>query len=168
MFLLIIVLFISILLLYIYKYFSSSQQISFLQTSISNIHLSHLLEKNPIIISESIVNPSYLLSTLFKYLYIKTYTNQIDDTDFHLINSKYLILFSENPVHIELYHPKFHSYLKKNTEHSLKYTSFIDIHLNKNQVLILPMFWWFRVNNCQKINTIAIYDILSFIYQKFI
>lgn len=80
--------------------------------------------------------------------------------------SRYAILY---PRHgndsIKIVHPRKSKYLETPTEHSLKYIEFVEIKLDKRQVIILPMYWWYEVN-CHDFGRIELDDTYSFLDKK--
>lgn len=152
LFLILIILFFA---LYINKYLSVRSDIEILQASISDVNASYLFQKYPLIISEPLVNPENILKTLFKYLYIKTiFFNATNSNTYSQTRSRYQIIYpSLNNSVVKIIHPKYSS----NENYP-----YIDIILKKNQILILPIYWWYKCDsNC---NCIEIYDVISYLF----
>lgn len=161
---LVIILILLLVIFYIQQYLSYSKEFSIIQASISKITCTYLFEKNPIIITEPLVNPSILTSTLFKYLYIHKNQKSVDCFDtFMRIRTKYLVLFPEHDMTLQIAHPKTSKIIKSNNVNKIQY---VDIILRKNQTMILPMYWWFQIPKDTKVNAIYLHDIISYVFGK--
>lgn len=153
---LIVILIVLILCLYIRYYIKVNDDIVIVQPKLEQVNISILLEKNPIILRESIVDPIDLLKTIFKYMYIYHRVDKLDVDSPKKIDSRYAIIYCIHKATIKIYHPK-------NKE------NYVEMHLSKGQCLILPMFWWYSVdrNAIDDVKTIKLYDISSFIFRYF-
>ena len=162
-----IILIILLFLLYFKHYISPTKQFSIVQLSLSKVEPSFLFEKNPIIINEPIMSPLQLTDTLFKYLFVrKLQSLECTPSIFNQNKSRYAILY---PRHrndsIRIVHPKKSRYLKKATDESLKQIDYVEVRLMKRQVIILPMYWWYQVDNCN-FGCIDLDDTFSFLRKK--
>lgn len=118
------------LFLYNMHYWSSiNPKYEILQTDLQNINVNLLLERLPIVINESIVEPNDLTGTVFSYLYVlKQHTKTVPRKHYQ-VTARYAVLFGTHDKNkVEIVHPAF-----KDTP--------VDITLNQNQVLILPHKW---------------------------
>lgn len=162
---LITILVILVVFVYITIYRKYSKTFTIIQSSIRTVTPSHLLEKQPIVITEPLVRPLDILHTLFKYMYVtKRQLLEITPGEFKRVKSKYMILFpnkrSEKHNTVHIVHPKYSHLLKDDKR--LHEAQYVDIKLKKYQVLILPQHWWFSINNCN-VTCFELYDILTFI-----
>ena len=149
---LLIVLIILIICLYIRYYTKINGDIVIVQPRLDQVNISILLEKNPIILRESIVDPIDLLKTVFKYMYIYHRIDEIHENKIIRIDSKYAIIYCINNCIVKIYHPKN----KQN---------YVEMHMSKGQCLILPMYWLYSVDKIDNIKTIKLYDISSFLFR---
>lgn len=166
---LIIILIVLIVLVYAKYYMSPNPVFQILQTSISKTKPSLLFEKSPIIIEEPLVQCADLLPSLFRYLYIvkrsyKTTPNNVLQQN----KCKYMIVspLQEDAI-VQIVHPKHSRLLRQsttinNTKHKI---AFVDIKLKKNQCLILPLYWWYKVNSSETMR-IQLDDALSLFFGK--
>lgn len=165
---LIIILVTLVFLLYFKHYVSPTKQFNIVQLPLCKVDPSFLFEKNPIIINEPIMSPLHLTDTLFKYLYVKKVQSaECTPHTFIQIRSRYAIIY---PRHrddsIKIVHPKKSRYLKKGTEEALKHIDYVEVILRKRQVIILPMYWWYQVDN-PNFGCIDLDDTFSFLSKQF-
>lgn len=162
------ILFVLIFIVYLRFLLQPNINFQILNISISKIQLSHLFEKLPIVITESLVQPQDLSKTVFKYLYVKkNYKSKVIPDKYHQNKSKYLIIYPrKNELTINVVHPKKSKFLKSSSEDSLKMVEYVEMKLNKRQVLILPMYWWYQTDS-ENFGIIELDDIFSLIFGKF-
>lgn len=127
-----IIFFIIILLISIHvrTFFKSPEIPSVLELPISSISTKQLLEKQPIVIKDNIVNASFdLPRTIFKGLYLKQSPPEISRE--FITRSKYTIL----------------SCLSDSSIINIRHDShIIQIKLNHHQCIILPPWWHVYIN----------------------
>lgn len=111
-----------------------------IQTRIHQININHLFEKSPIIIQDRIVTPYSLTDTLFKYLYVSKkewiFRNKIFNP-YQKNGSKYMIIYASSPISMQVIHP--------NEYNQGQPINILSLNLKKNQVFILPLFWWYSI-----------------------
>lgn len=145
-----------ILLLYIRYYVGVNPHFELLQMKLHLVQVHHMMEKLPIVLEESIVNPLELLNTLFKYLYVyKTSYVISGEISENPITSKtnyarfILLCSSSDNTKVNLVHPN-----KKNA---------VQIVLRKNKCLIIPCWWMFNVEGGSA-TVYELYDIISLLH----
>jgi hypothetical protein len=169
-----IILIILIILKYIQFYSSFNNNYHIIQSQLYNIDYNQLNEKYPIVISDRIINPDQLLTSLFRYNYVfKTETfSRINNVI--LNTAKYSILFNNKEDYdINLITPSY----RKSIEWRKKYghvVSFlpltnlklqmVTIKMKQYQVLILPPFWLYQCD--KKIKRIGLNDPFSKLYES--
>jgi hypothetical protein len=153
---------------YTHLYLQVNEEFNILNISISGIKSEHLFEKSPIVIHEPLVNPFDLTITIFKYLCVKTKHKQnVIAHEYQQVKCRYLVLYPRKNGHaLAVVHPKKSKYLKSQSEESMKNVEYVDIKLNKRQVIILPMYWWYKTD-IENYGGIEIHDIMSYIFGKF-
>jgi hypothetical protein len=149
---LIYIVIILVVIIYIQYYNKFKSDYNIIQTNLDTIDLSVLHEKYPIVIYEQIYEPHQLLTTLFKYTFVKSETKTIDDTNKRRNDAKYLILWGyEDDLLVDITSPSDNNY--------------ITIKLKPNQVLILPYQWHFNTN--KNLQSIWLHDPISLL-QKYL
>ena len=164
---LVIVLFILVLIIYVRYYTKVPSDITFLQPSLTTLHVSHLLEKNPIIIKEALVDPLDLLKSVFRFMYLYhrvTDTSRFVNAVPHQNKARYLIIYAVQDCIVDVFHPKHSASLRK---HITDHTAFISIKLQKSQCMILPMSWWYYTSTPINIKGIELYTLSSIIFSNF-
>jgi len=161
---LLLILVILTFLLLLRHYDSPTHKFDIIQLSLSRIEPSFLFEKNPIIINEPIMSPIHLTETLFKYLYVKkTQSFRSDPSTFHQSRCRYALLY---PRHadgsIKIVHPRKSKFLIDATEESMKHIQYVEVKLKKRQVIIVPMYWWYQVENAH-FGHVELDDSLSYV-----
>ena len=153
--LIIIVLVLCVYTQYYMKYVTGYKLV---QSTLDKIGIDALYERNPIIISDRIVNPLQLTSTLFKYTYSFQQNHVVKTTDMVMCtHHKYTIIHnnaSEMTVHI--LNPIFKKSFKPFTPSTGLLISsvnlndsnaeYVTIKLKKQQCMILPMHWMYEAN----------------------
>jgi hypothetical protein len=153
---LVIILVVLVVVVYIRAYTQPNPEFKVLQASITAFKPSHLFEKSPMIINEPVVDPIALKSTLFRWLYVKSVVTDIVDSDRFMKNrARYRIVYpTSGSSTIWLVHPK-HRASKEKEQHAVAFP------LKKNQCVIIPMHWWFKVLNTGGFHAVVLYDIIS-------
>jgi len=125
---------------YSYCYTRVPHVVQIIQVSLSQLKPSHLLEKQPIVISEPIVDPMSLIDSVFKFISFSPKTaahktgHKLTQTD-----SRYTLISCKQEGLVDVFHPKFTNVM--NTPRA----EFITFKLAPSQVLILPKKWWYQV-----------------------
>ena len=124
-----------LVLVYAHYAMKPKQDVNIIQTNLDRINDNTLLEKQPIVIEDKIVNVTDLLGTLFKYQYLfKTDSLLKPDSGVQLNTYKYMIVYNtsaEDDAYVTLTPPKS---IRE------KYPS-IELILPPNTVVILPYLW---------------------------
>lgn len=148
-----IILFIGLLILIIIfydDYYSKpSNNFELMQSPLKDVRVEMLLEKNPIIINETIVNPDELTYTLFKWLYFYKQFQQVQAGEEKQFYSRYAIVYTEHEkTEIRVQNPLFNEK--------------VSISLVQNQCMIIPHKW---IVTCMqgKLVVIEMFDLISFI-----
>lgn len=165
-----IILIILVILFYIQYYSKYNYDYTIVQLYLDQITGNHLLEKNPIVIYDKVIEPSHLLKTLFKYMYVFSSLQNIYDKNYVYKNSsKYMLIYSKTEsLNVNIINPKYNKILAHKKNKSTKIFSeldevnYITVKLKPNQVLILPSLWSFH--SYQNISTISLQDLFSAIY----
>ena len=155
-------LFLLICLVYVRFVLQTNPNFEIINAPISKVNPQYLFEKQPLVIHEPLVKPMDLLGTLFKYLYIRSKHESTTPGNVYQQNrNKYIVLYPrKNGLSLHVVHPKKTAFLKDGTKESLKHVDFVEFKLKKKQVVILPMYWWYKTNS-EKFGRIEIDDILS-------
>jgi hypothetical protein len=116
---------------YIWLSVRTNSSYTIIQTSVEKLHPTMLNEKLPIVIETPIVNPDQLLQTVFKYQYIKrSFVSKLDGKNTY----GYMLFYSKNDMAIvSVKHPRYFEVTK--------------VKLYKNQILILPVLWFYNCND---------------------
>jgi hypothetical protein len=128
-----------VLFCYIKYYTKTYPTLTFLQSTIDKVDFDMLNGKIPIIITDQIVDVRDVFSSVFNYQH--TFVAQMKTTFAWVRNSnKYMVVYPTERETIKIAHPK-----SKMRDGKYEY---IDIIMNKNQLLILPYGWWILSNKC--------------------
>ena len=170
MLIIVILLIVAVYLSYYAKY-SSDYNIT--QTFLDKFHPNLLYERNPIIIYDTLARPKDLLNTIFKYQYI--HSRELHTTPYKTttIKSKFSMFYCQenNNAVIKLINPTFlYSFQWYSAQHqrvsdtdlNTTNVTFIDIHLKRNQVMILPPHW--IIHSSVSLQRIDIHDVWSYTY----
>lgn len=142
-----------LLIVYTQYYMKYAPGYKILQSSLSKIDVSTIFEKHPIIITERIVNPLHLTTTLFKWIYAFKQTYVIQEPNVIICSHhKYCILHNNgsdmmvnimNPIYKKQFKPYTSSYgmLKSTKQLQDSNAQYVTIKLKKQQCMILPMHW---------------------------
>lgn len=147
-----------VIFVYLRFYMSVSSNVKITQLSLTELSHSILMEKNPIIIEERIVNPISLLQTVFKYMYVYKRVKEVEDGDglkFRQNRARFMILSSKiDDCSVQIQNPNV----------SVEDTAsppYVDVRLHANMTMILPYKWWYRLPTPQYVSSIALEDVLS-------
>lgn len=148
-----------ILLVYLQYYLKYNTSYQIIQTELSKMSSNVLYEKYPIIISDRLVDPKSLLSTLFKYTYItKIIEDRPPTVNITACMSKYTLIYSTtDDIFVNIISPTYIYF--KNQEIDSADIAFVTIKLKKQQVLILPSFWLYQSNSQH--TSISLNDLFS-------
>jgi hypothetical protein len=127
------------------------QDFKIIQTDISRLKPSMLLEKFPIVIDDRIVDPLSLLTTTFKYQYIwKTEPVKLIGCP----RAKYTLLYNNTAEtqHVDLSHPKHKHVINP---------PITQVLLHSHQILILPPQWVYKMSTSMQ--CIELWDISHWI-----
>lgn len=134
-----------IIIVYICGILKVPKEFTIIQTSLVNLNDDLILEKNPIVISDAIVDCAQLTQTAFSYLYIyKTSNPIIKKTNQY----SFLLIRSKDESEVLIQHPK-------NNLQSL-------IKLHFGNILILPLGWKYLIKK-NNVQIIGLHTISSFI-----
>lgn len=160
---LIIVLALLIVFIYLRYYSSYNPSFDVIQLSVSDLEVKHLLEKSPIVINESIVDPYSIVHTAFRYLYIYKHMEHIPENTIKKNKSRYLILYSKsNSTIVDVIHPKTMELHCKNSNFtSIDDVPFVQFYLRDAKCMILPSKWFFRIKNSSDTLGIYLEDLIS-------
>ena len=134
LYLIIIVIIISI---YAYCYYITPESFIILQTTLDNFTFDLLLEKQPIVISDKIVDINQIIETWFKENFIKD-INLNDDTNDWIINKNKYLYLQSNDDNVEII-------ISRNNSN-------VGIKLKNKQNLIIPFMCKYYIDNNHKNN----------------
>jgi len=129
-----------VIICYIKYYTKTYPSLTFLQSTIDKVDFEMLNSKIPIIITDQIVNVYDVFSIVFNYQYTFITKMHVIGSSWVRNSHKYMVLYPITRETIKIAHPK--SKMKDG-----KY-EYIDIILNKNQLLIIPYGWWVLTSKC--------------------
>jgi hypothetical protein len=147
-----------IIIIYAYCYYIFPNEISILQTDLSNFNFNLLTSRQPIVISDFIQEPSEVIKSWFNYNIINS--NMNDDNkhnDWIHNNYKYLFINAYDDTEVIIYKAEITKINPKQED------NIIIIKLLKNQSLILPFKWKYYATN---INKIGIDDLITFSFGR--
>ena len=149
-----------ILIIYAYCYYIFPNEISILQTDLSNFNFSLLSSRQPIVISDFIQNPLEVINSWFNYNIINSNmndNNNDNNNDWIHNNYKYLFINAYDDTEVIIYKAEITKINPKAED------NIIIIKLQKNQSLILPFKWKYYATN---INKIGIDDLITFSFGR--
>ena len=144
-----------ILIIYAYCYYIFPNEISILQTDLSNFNFNLLTSRQPIVISDFIQEPLDVIKSWFNYNIINNDNN--DNNDWIHNNYKYLFINAYDDTEVIIYKAEITKINPKPED------NIIIIKLLKNQSLILPFKWKYYATN---INKIGIDDLITFSFGR--
>lgn len=149
-----------IIIIYAYCYYIFPNEISILQTDLSNFNFSLLSSRQPIVISDFIQNPLEVINSWFNYNIINSNmndNNNDNNNDWIHNNYKYLFINAYDDTEVIIYKAEITKINPKAED------NIIIIKLQKNQSLILPFKWKYYSNN---INKWGIDDLITFSFGR--
>jgi hypothetical protein len=158
------VLVILVIILYVRYNLKVSPQFELIQIHPSQLTPDLLNEKNPIVLVDTSneEEPMDIIRKSLRYMYLYMMRVLRASESSLIIKNKAKCLFvfsSSEPIEIEVIHPK---YTDKD------YVS-VPIKLSKNQCLILPLFWKYKIvyegKKEDNVNCVAVHDFFSCMYQ---
>lgn len=150
------------------RYFVTyNSHIEFIQSDLSKLNSTHLLEKNPIIIQDRIVNIDSLFGSLFKFLYV--HKKELEPSIAAAQNpyrnkSRFAVIYMKEDGSIHLSHP---TWVKKDTANNNNNYKYIEIPLKKNQVAVIPTFWYFKLQTPETTDVYLLNGIASLLFSPF-
>ena len=112
-----------VLLVYTQYYMKHAPGYKILQSSLTNIDINTILEKQPIVITERIVNPLHLTNTLFKWTYAFQQTHVIKEP--HVVicsHHKYTILHNNGAeMNVNIMNPIYKKEFKPYANYTICY-----------------------------------------------
>ena len=154
-----------IIIIYAYCYYIFPNEITILQTDLSNFNFNLLTARQPIVISDFIQEPSDVIKSWFNYNIINDNANDNDNdndndnknNDWIHNNYKYLFINANDDTEVIIYKAEITKINPKPED------NIIIIKLLKNQSLILPFKWKYYATN---INKIGIDDLITFSFGR--
>ena len=150
-----------IIIIYAYCYYIFPNEITILQTDLSNFNFNLLTARQPIVISDFIQEPSDVIKSWFNYNIINENendnANDNKNNDWIHNNYKYLFINANDDTEVIIYKAEITKINPKPED------NIIIIKLLKNQSLILPFKWKYYATN---INKIGIDDLITFSFGR--
>jgi hypothetical protein len=150
---------IAIIIAIIIIYHIHSNTIIINQTTINKFDFHLLYQKNPLIISDHIIDLSIILESWFKYNFISTQLSSNINT-WKQNNAKYCLLHNNNDFDIDIHICTPNTKLENNIP--ISKTKIVTITLSSHQFIVLPYNWFYY--NLNYINAFNINDF----YTKFV
>lgn len=158
-----------LLVIYLRFYMQVANTVKIVQLSLSELNPGVLMQKNPIIIEERIVNPLSLLQTVFKYMYVYKHVKAIEEGDpsvFRQNRARFMIIASKaDDCSVQILNPKFASG-GVSSDGGESEPPYVDIRLHANMCMVLPHKWWYRLPEPNYISTIALEDTVSLTFGR--
>jgi len=149
-----IIIIIIIIILFI-LYFVYPHTLNINQTSIEKFNFNLLYEKNPLILTNHIVNINSIIDIWFKYNFI--YSTKFNNQSWINNKSKYLIIHnSSNSEKTEIHICNPYTNIDKNNN-PCNNSKIISIELLHHQFMILPFNWYYFIDD-SFINLYLIHD----------
>lgn len=148
-----------LVLLYVQYYNKFNTEYRIIQAELGNIEGKHLYERYPIVISERLVNPESLMTTLFRYNYTSEKRSVVLGSNHVYKNcNKYLLVYNPNEdVEVNIISPSYSKEFnpwKPSPDRVIMQSvgipfqestiQYVTIRLKKQQVMILPCFWMYH------------------------
>ena len=136
---------------YIKLYLKPKKDIQLLQANLSNFNSGLLIEKQPILIFDKVVNPQNVIDVFFKYMYHLSNTTTTPNGS-HVQNlSRFAVIHNDQDdvqdISIQKYQSKAHSNSKNmyyaNVTHQ-KSIETLTIRLPAKNIIILPYLYSFK------------------------
>lgn len=154
-------------ILYVQSYFKTKDDYTIVQSYLDKITIDTLHDKHPIVIYDLIQDPKTLLTSLFAYSFISKDLKISKPDVAYKARSKYTLLYNDSSdMHVSIISPKYQSkvVLGKSIGDQSNDVQYITIKLKQNQVLILPILWFYICD--KQCKTIALHDVMSKVYQS--
>jgi|TARA_B110000977_G_C11074829_1_gene490771 hypothetical protein len=160
-----------IFIIYFNYYTKYNKKYEIIQLTSNKLNQDILQEKLPILLEDPISNPSDFIHVLFTYEYIfkkeydfspNNFSNRVNQ---NLAHHLIIYNFNDEPISVYLSHPKFANKFKLNKNNSFHYRisdyivddkdnindiQFVKMMLKPKQLLILPSYWLFYLNDNAK------------------
>ena len=148
---------------YIYCYFIFPISVSILQTTLNDFDFNLLLQRQPLVIGDKIININDIIKLWFSPNIVNNHILNYTDNDMWLLNNyKYMLAYCINDTELLLYQAGQKIY---NNEPDIN-EPILAIKLTKYQCIIIPFKWYFNIKNNEDIQFIGIHDyVTSFISQ---
>lgn len=151
------------IIIYIYCYFIYPNEITILQTNLSDFTFDLLLKRQPLVIEDCVENIIPVIDAWFSY-------NIVDDVSFETkrlwnINyHKYLLIYSLSDTEVLLYKAgnKVIDDVPDDQEPVLA------IQLKQYQSVIVPYRWYYNIKNINDVKLYGIHDYITNIVEYFI
>lgn len=124
------------------------KEVTITQVPITKINDNLLLEKNPIVIPDFIVEINQVIKTIFSYLYVsKSNVQNKNEPKLEKNRFQYLLFWAKKQVDIIIQHP---------------IKGYVMIKLYSGNILILPWAWKYQIkNNYNFIEMIGLHSIMT-------
>ncbi len=177
---LLIIIIILLSVIYIKYYVKTVTKIEIIQLSLNNINYKILNERNPIYMSEKIIDINQVINTNFKHLYSLKFENDDFNKNIKMNLAKYCIFHntSETDKEIHIFNPNESKNVSfKNTKANIKYLTSnntvddvdkienVKIILKPYNALCIPYRWLFICD--KKVKNMYLFDITNIIVSKF-
>ena len=154
---------------YFQCYLIQPRKFEIIQTSLAEFKPELILEKQPIYLEDSVVNPADLFQTVFKYLYIKHVLSISDQNLLKRNLSKFVMIYNDNDtnsINVKIIHPSIKPYVSTKSMYlysknynvctnnlldesfvdqlANKDVKIVDVILKPNRCLILPINWYYQ------------------------
>ena len=150
------------IIFYIYCYFIFSSNILILQTNLNDFDFNLLLERQPIVIEDYIIDVISVIKSWFSTNIIQdaSYNNQII---WNQNKHKFMYIYALEDTEILLYSPikKVINDTPDNSEPVLA------IQLKNRQSLIIPFYWYYNIKNINTAKLYGIHDYITYLLFNF-
>lgn len=152
--------------LYVQSYFKTKDDYTIIQSYLDKITIDTLHDKHPIVIYDLIQDPKTLMKSLFAYSYISVNYKMSSPDALYKTRSKFTLLYNDTTdVFVNIISPKYRVNVVqgKPIASQSNDVQYITIKLKQNQVLVLPILWYYACD--KQCKTIGLDDVLSSIYK---
>lgn len=158
----ILIVLILIIIFYIYCYFIFSNNIIILQTNLNDFDFSLLLERQPLVIEDYIIDILSVIKSWFSSNIVQD-ANYNEKYDWNQNNHKFMFVYALEDTEILLYPPnkKIINDTPDNDE------PIIGIQLKTSQSLIIPFKWSYNIKNTNSIKLYGIHDYITYLLFNF-
>ena len=147
-----------VVLLYAYCYFVYPHHISIIQSTLSEFNFNMLLERQPLVIEDTVKDIFMVLNSWFSFNIIQDIEfnqNRLWNINFH----KYLYCYSTEDTEILLY--KAGNNVTNDTPDNSE--PVIAIKLKQKQSLIIPYRWYYNIKNINDVKLYGIHDYVTYV-----